>query len=57
MMHVYQVVVTFNTDEVEIEHVGDCNGSVCPGCGCCIHCAVDCPCEGCDDETCLCGDV
>lgn len=39
-------------------HREDCTGTLCPDCGCCIHCvgtgAGECGCQGCDDEFCVC---
>jgi hypothetical protein len=46
-------------DPREIEgnpHGGDCTGTLCPECGCCMHCATDgaCGCDGCTDSLCRC---
>lgn len=35
-------------------HDGYCLGTVCPDCGCCIHCADDDHCDGCRDFDCGC---
>lgn len=37
-------------------HEGDCIGSLCPTCGCCMHCSKDCGCEGCADDICMCNE-
>jgi hypothetical protein len=37
-------------------HMGSCLGSLCPVCGCCMHCPADCGCMGCADFLCLCNE-
>lgn len=40
-----------------VGHGGDCGETLCGACGCCLHCADDCPCEGvpgCRDHYCNC---
>lgn len=38
-------------------HQGDCTGTLCPACGCCMHCAEDGHCmgtDGCAAADCYC---
>lgn len=43
-----------DADTEFFRHEGDCLGSACPVCGCCMHCDDDCSCTGCVDDPCLC---
>lgn len=40
-------------------HRGDCTGTRCPVCDCCMHCPRDfsCRCPGCDDPQCECPSI
>lgn len=35
-------------------HEGECVGTLCPSCGCCMHCGDNCQCGVCTDDLCAC---
>lgn len=47
--------MTVDWNDSTFPHEGDCIGSLCPDCGCCMHTPTDQACDGCNDSDCLCG--